>query len=217
MPQPAITLHGAPYSVYTRIVRLVLEEKGLAYRLNEVDIFGRDRGSPEHRARHPFNRIPALTIDHETLYETSAIARYIDDAFPSPPLQPADPLARARMNTMISLMDNYAFRGIVWGVFVERVRKPMQGGVSDEVTISAGLDTAKTLLSEMTKALSSYSWLAGDCLTLADLWAAPMFILFDRAAEGRAAIDTAPPVRRWLEASKTRPSAIATRFPIEAG
>jgi glutathione S-transferase len=213
----SITLHGAPYSVYTRIVRLVLVEKGLAYDLNEVDIFGRDRDSDVHRARHPFNRIPALTIDDVTLYETSAIARYLDDAFPAPPLQPSKPLARARMNTMISLMDNYAFRGIVWGVVVERVRKPAQGGVSDEALIAAGLDTAKTLLSEMTKVLTSGPWLAGDQLTLADVWAAPMFILFDLAAEGRAALDAAPPVRRWLDAFKARPSAIATRFPIEVG
>ena len=127
MSQSAITLHGASYSVYTRIIRLALAEKGLRYDLNVVDIFGTDRNSTAHRTRHPFNRIPALTIDGVTLYETSAIARYLDDAVPSPPLQPLNALARARMNTFISLMDNYAFRGIVWGVFVERVQKPVQG------------------------------------------------------------------------------------------
>ena len=215
-PQSDLVLHGAPYSVYTRIVRLVLAEKRLAYRLEEVDIFGTDRASPAHRARHPFLRIPTLAIDGATIYETSAIARFLDQRFPSPPLQPTEPLACARMNTMISLMDNYAFRGIVWGVFVERVRKPVQGGASDDAVIAAGLDTAKTLLSAMTDALTSHPWLAGDRLTLADVWAAPMFILFDLAAEGRAAIDTAPAVRRWLDRFKERPSAIATRFPIEA-
>ena len=30
-------LYGAPYSVYVRAVRLVLEEKGVPYRLVEVD------------------------------------------------------------------------------------------------------------------------------------------------------------------------------------
>ena len=107
-----------------------------------------------HRARHPFNRIPVLTIEGVTLYETSAIARYLDDRFPLPPLQPTDTLARARMNTLISLMDNDAFRGIVWGVFVEQVRKPVQGGVSDEAVVAAGLDTSKTLLSVMSEALT---------------------------------------------------------------
>ena len=43
MPQVAMTLHGAPYSVYTRIIRLVLAEKALTYHLDQVDIFGADR------------------------------------------------------------------------------------------------------------------------------------------------------------------------------
>ncbi|RAV24557.1 glutathione S-transferase family protein, partial [Staphylococcus warneri] len=34
-----IVLYGAAYSVYVRAVRLALEEKGLAYRLEEIDIF----------------------------------------------------------------------------------------------------------------------------------------------------------------------------------
>jgi glutathione S-transferase len=45
MTHPAIVLFGAPYSVYTRIVRLVLAEKGVPHALAEVDIFGADRGS----------------------------------------------------------------------------------------------------------------------------------------------------------------------------
>jgi len=51
---------GATYSVYTRIVRLALEEKGIAYRLEEVDIFA-DGGPPsDYDERHPFLRIPAF-------------------------------------------------------------------------------------------------------------------------------------------------------------
>ena len=41
-----VTVYGAPYSVYVRIVRLALEEKGVAYRLEEVDIFA-DGGPPD--------------------------------------------------------------------------------------------------------------------------------------------------------------------------
>ncbi len=216
MPQPDIVrpdivLHGAPYSVYTRIIRLVLAEKALDYRFDMVDIFGADRGSAAHRARHPFMRIPALTIDGHVLYETSAIARYLDERCPAPSLQPSDAEARYRMDLMISLMDNYAFRGIVWNVFVERRRKP----VADEALVAAGLETAETLLAEMSRALAINPWLAGANVSLADLWAAPMFTLFDLTAEGRAAISRAPAVRRWLETFSLRPAALQTRFQIE--
>jgi glutathione S-transferase len=98
MTAPNIVLYGATYSVYTRIIRLVLVEKALIYRLEEVDIFGQDRSSTAYRVQHPFMRIPALSIDGFDLYETSAIARYLDERFTSPSLQPADQVARAHMN-----------------------------------------------------------------------------------------------------------------------
>ena len=37
-----VTLFGAPYSVYVRIPRLVLEEIGVPYDLVEIDIFAKD-------------------------------------------------------------------------------------------------------------------------------------------------------------------------------
>ena len=38
-------------------------------------------GKPEHLALHPFNRVPILRHGDFTVYETSAIASYIDEAF----------------------------------------------------------------------------------------------------------------------------------------
>ena len=37
---------------------------------------------PIHLERHPFGRVPALQHDDFMLYETSAIAAYVDDVFP---------------------------------------------------------------------------------------------------------------------------------------
>ena len=49
-----VRLLGLRISVYTRIVRLALEEKKVAYELEEVDIFA-DSGPPqEYLLRHPF-------------------------------------------------------------------------------------------------------------------------------------------------------------------
>ena len=51
---------GAPYSVYVRAVRLALEEKGVHYELVPVDIFASEGVPAEHKARHPFGKIPAF-------------------------------------------------------------------------------------------------------------------------------------------------------------
>ena len=71
MSEPIV--FGAAYSVYVRIVRLALEEKGVAYRLEEVDIFAEGGPPADHLARHPFARIPAFEHEGFALFETAAI------------------------------------------------------------------------------------------------------------------------------------------------
>ena len=83
-------VYGADYSVYVRIVRLALEEKGVAYDLVPVDAFAEGGPGEDYLRRHPFGRIPAFEHDGFSLYETGAIARYVDEAFEGPRLQPAE-------------------------------------------------------------------------------------------------------------------------------
>jgi glutathione S-transferase len=76
---------------------------------------------PEHRARHPFGKIPAFEHDGFRLYEAGAITRYVDEALPGPRLQPR---GRARMNQIVSTLDSYAYGTLVWDIYVERVFRP---------------------------------------------------------------------------------------------
>ena len=156
-----VIVYGAPYSVYVRIVRLALEEKGVPYRLQEVDIFA-DEGPPaEHVARHPFAKIPAFAHGDFQLYETGAITRYVDAAFDGPPLVPEDPRTRARMDQIIGLLDSYGYRAMVWDVFVERVRRPEEGAQPDENRIRSGLDTARRCLTALSDLKGAHAFLAG--------------------------------------------------------
>ena len=78
-----VELIGYRYSVYLRIVRVVLAEKGVAFAHVEVDPFA---GPPDwYLALHPFGRVPTLRHGDFVLYETSAIARYVDAAFAGVP------------------------------------------------------------------------------------------------------------------------------------
>jgi glutathione S-transferase len=212
-----VSVYGAKYSVYTRIVRLALELKGIAYRLVEIDIFGTDRASPDYAARQPFGRIPAFEHDGFRLFESGAITRYIDEAFAGPALQPREPRARARMNQVISIMDAYAYRSMVWDVFVERVRAPARGGRSDEAKIAAALPVAGQVLASLTEISSGARWLAGDDLSLADIHAFPMVALFKLAPEGQSLVMQRSEIARWFERFNEHPAAAATSFPVEQG
>jgi glutathione S-transferase len=209
-------LFGAAYSVYVRSARLALEEKRVRYRLVEVDIFAPEGPPLDYLRRHPFKRIPAFEHEGFRLYETGAITRYIDEAFPGPPLMPGAPHAGARVNQIVSILDNYGYRPLIWDIFVERVRAPAQGRSADEAKIAAALPQAETCLRAI-EALADPDGpsLAGGDVSLADLHAAPMFAYFCMAKEGAALLSSQPRLSRWWQSMRNRPSMAATRSPLE--
>ena len=117
-----LVLHGYRYSVYLRIARLALAEKGVAYDRVEVNPFAPDVPAA-YLALHPFGRVPALVHDGFALYETGAITRYIDRAFSGPALQPTGPQALARMDQIIAIVDAYAY----WPMVRQVSRKACSG------------------------------------------------------------------------------------------
>jgi glutathione S-transferase len=209
-------LFGAAYSVYVRIARLALAEKGVACRLVEIDIFA-DGGPPaDYAARQPFGRIPAFEHDGFRLYETGAITRYIDEAFAGPLLMPTAAKDRARANQVMSIVDNYAYPAMVWGVFVEAVRAPVQGRTGDPGKIAEALGKSQTCLDALEAiAEPGDGALLGGSISLADLYMAPVMRYFTMAPEGAALLARRPRLAGWWGWMKDRPSMAATRSPME--
>jgi glutathione S-transferase len=209
-------VYGAAYSVYVRIVRLALVEKGAPYRLAEVDIFA-DGGPPaDYAQRHPFLRIPAFEHDGFRLYETGAIARYIDETFPGPALMPADATLRARANQVMSIVDNYAYPAMVWGVFVDGVRAPAQGRTGDAAKLADALKKSAACLDAL-EAIADRDGpaLLGPAVSLADLYLAPVMRYFTGYADGEAMLRERKRLARWWSWMQRRASMAATRSPIE--
>lgn len=203
-------LYGLERSVYTRIARLALEEKGVPYVLREVEIFGPDGVPSGHLRRHPFGRIPVLDHDGFELYETSAITCYVDEGFPGPRLQPRSARARARMNQVVGLLDAYAYRPMVWGVFVERVSAPLEGGTTNEAAVAGAIAASTVCLSALDRIVAAPPFLLGEGITLADLHAYPMLRYLSLAPEGDALLARYPRLQAWQESMSGRPSVIRT-------
>lgn len=204
-----ITLFGAPYSVYVRIARLVLEELGIRYDLAEVDIFSKDGVPPDYLARHPFRRIPAFEHDGFKLFETDAIAFYLIERFRGEALLPADAQARARMRQVMRVMDNYGYRALVWGIYVEEMERDRAGRLEPDELAHA----SKCL--GVLEGLAGPAFMVGGDLTLADLWVLPMLTYLKLAASGAAMLHERPKLSAWLERMEERPSVQATRFRSE--
>ena len=204
-----VTVFGASYSVYVRIVRLVLEEIGVPYQLVEIDIFAKETLPPDYAERHPFGRIPAFEHDGFRLFETDAIAGYIVEQFGGSALVPADARHRARMRQIMRILDNYADQQLVWGIYVEEMERDRLGRLGVEELARAA--KCLTVLSD----LAGDEYMAGGRLSLADLWALPMLVYLDLSPAGRTLLQHASKLSAWLARMRLRPAAVATRFPAE--
>lgn len=203
-------LFGAAYSVYVRIARMTLIEKGVGHDLVEVDIFAPGGPPAWYAALHPFGKIPAFEHGALRLFETQAICRYVDEAFEGPRLQPLDPIERAVMNQIIGMIDSYAYRALVWDIYVESVSKPKRGETADLDRIAKAIPVAETCLAELSRLKRDGAWLLGEDITLADLFLAPVLAYFTRADVAGPMIDRHAPIKAWWKALRSRESFIST-------
>jgi len=205
-------LLGLRISVYTRIARIALEENGIDYELEEVDIFA-DPGPPaDYLALNPFGTIPCLVHGELVLYETAAITRYLDEITPTTSLQPSAALERARMNQVIGMLDSYCYRPMIWEVYVQRVVVPAGGGETDEEGIAAALTRLHSVLKQLDDWRGEHEFLVGQALSLADIHLYPMLSYFTKTPEGLAMLDTFPRLQQWMRQMQLRPSVRATPF-----
>lgn len=204
-----IQLWGYCHSVYSWIAHATLHEKNIEHEWLEVNPFIGDQ-PPEWKAVSPFNRVPVLVYGELSVYETAAIIRYADEAFGPPSLQPADPLARARMNQIISVVDNYVYIPLVRQVFAHRVYRPAVNQPFDESKIAEGLAAARRVLAAL-EGLAQSPFLTGPAVSLADFHLAPMLAYFAATPEGVALLAHYPRLSEWLPRISARPSLADTR------
>ncbi len=200
----SLVLHGYHYSVYNRIARLALTEKGVAYDRVEVNPFGDVPAG--YLALHPFGRVPTLVHDGFVLYETGAITRYVDRAFPGPRLQAADLRALARMDQLIGIIDSYGYWPMVRQVFSHRVFRTAAGRPVDEQEVALGLSGTAKVLDALENLAAPEAFLAGPELSLADLHVGAMVAYFALAPEGAAMLENYPRLAVWWATISRRPS-----------
>lgn len=197
MAEPIV--YGPAYSTYTRTVRLAHEEKGVAYRLVEVDLFKGETGQPAHLARHPFGKIPAYEHDGFVLYETGAISRYVDEAFTGPKLQPADLRQRARMNQVMSVIDSYVYGPTVQKVVIQRLVVPLMGGQPDSAVVNEAMPAVERGFAAIETLIGGNAFLAGPALSLADLHLIPVVAYLAATPEAAGVFAKNPGLKRWWE------------------
>jgi glutathione S-transferase len=97
-----LTLCGFPVSNYYNKVKLALLEKNVPFTEERVMTKSTDEAV---LADSPLAKIPFLRTAQGGLCESQAMLEYIEVAFPTPALLPADPYAAAKVRELITFID----------------------------------------------------------------------------------------------------------------
>jgi len=197
-----ITLYYGSGSPYAWRVQLALEEKGIPYEPVLLSFSQGDHKKPEHLARHPHGKVPAIADDGVTVYESTPIVEYLEEKHPEKPLLPRDPAARARVRMEefeAALYFGDAFREVGQRVFFT---PPEQ---RDQTAIESARAKVRSLLHALEARVKGRGpFLVGETLTRADLAWLPFVEL---AARGGVELDDATPtLRAWRDRMRQRPS-----------
>ncbi|KAJ7157969.1 glutathione S-transferase [Mycena crocata] len=156
--------------------------------------------SPAYLEKQPFGKIPYIDDDSFILCETRAICRYIVVKYPASRLIPSDPKAHALFE-QAAAVEVAEFDPSAAVAVREMVMKPMFGMPNDLEEAKKALTVFGAKLDAYDVTLAKQRYVAGESLTLADLFHIPCAPLL---AKGGSDIMTY--VARWYNELVARPS-----------
>jgi len=189
-----VEILGFAGSTYVRTARMVCEEKHVDYQLLPLE-FGQD----SHRTLHPFLRMPVVRVGKNTLYETLAIATYINEAFDGPRLAPKEAMGRAQMLQWISACSDYLYEDLV-----KAALKPDGASADESAAARRGLEIVN-------RQLDGNPFLLGSEIYLCDLFLAPMVAFAQRRKDQRELFRGLKGLAAWHDRLSSRASFTATQ------
>lgn len=190
-----LILHSYRRCPFAIRVRMVLEEKGLAYELKEESL---SKPSAELLSLSPDGKVPALVHNGKGIVESAIITEYLEDLFPEPILRPIDPLQCAQMR-LWTLWCNTEFK-----VDLDRYKYQWEKLIESEK-----LELAKRLhahLQKLNLALEGQAFLLGPNFSLADIHVFPFYRQLQKAKPDFHQNFHYPLIQEWLEKIMARPS-----------
>jgi glutathione S-transferase len=203
---------GSPNS---RRVRIFLAEKGIAIPFVPVDLAKGEQHSDAYRAINPRRVVPTLVLEDGTaIGEVLAIWRYLEEAYPTPPLLGSTAKDKALVTMWERRTELDGFAAVMEGVrnAAERLKGRAIAGPHGYDQIPALADRSKlrvkNFYADLDSRLAEVPFVAGDTFSAADITALVTVDFATKAMSFSAPADHAA-LERWYENVSGRLSVVA--------
>lgn len=197
-----LTLHHFSLDPASRLVRLTLGEKKLAFEEASVRYW---EPTPEFEALNPSGLTPVLVADGLALCETGAILGWAEEFKPFPPLLSDEVAERAEARRLLQWFErkfDYEVNALLLHEKMEK--RLMRLGSPDMNAMRAGREALRWHMDYLDRLLAQRDWLSGRRLSFADFAAAAHLSVHDY-------LDEAPwkdfkALKTWYSRIKSRPA-----------
>ena len=196
-------LYSAPLTLFGKKIEIALAEKGLGFERTLVAFTQSEGYQPKHPAvlaANPKAQVPVLVDGPLTLFDSTVIFEYLEDAYPQPPLYPAGAVEKARCRQLELVADE---------VILPHVRTLMHRSVprdgkweAHEAEAAKGEAKLRELFAKLEQKLGGQRWFCGAQFTVADI-ALFLMAFWTQRLKGPKAEGT---LALWYERCLARPS-----------
>jgi glutathione S-transferase len=200
-----ITLYEHPLSPYAQKVKIALREKGVEFAVALPGGLGAGGASGDFARANPRAEVPVLVDDETTVFDSTIILEYIEDAWPTPPLLPDSPADRARVRTIEDVMDTH-FEATNWGLSEINWFQRASGELAQTLKASAAAQT-RGFSAWLERQLGERDWFNGHGFGWGDLCVVPFVAATVPVGNGPQAGSN---LAAWLARAAARPSVAKT-------
>src|SRR3979490_1317485 len=208
-----LKLYHSAASPNSRRARIFPAEKSIGNPLVPGHLAKGEQHSDAYRAINPRRLVPTLVLEDGTaIGEVLAIWRYLEEAYPTPPLLGSTPKDKALVTMWERRAELEGFAAVMEGVrnASERLKGRAIAGPYDYDQIPALVERSrlrvKNFYADLDTRLAALPFVAGDHFSAADITG---LVTVDFAAKAMSfpVPDERKALRRWVEKVSSRPSA----------
>jgi glutathione S-transferase len=194
---------GTLRSTHASKTKVVLEEKGLPYRIENLPPGNLWKKPPEMLAKHPLGKVPYLDDGELTIFDSTVINEYLDERYPTPRLMPSNPAARMRVREAEQFADEAMLVGSMPPIWMPYWSEPAKRNAEQ---MQKGRDLLLTrdlpFLDKLLERAGAGGYVCGE-FSLAD---APLMALAMVLEVDAPKLDALPRIDAYLQRLRQRPS-----------